>query len=297
MPLTDPLTHYRCPLCQLMLQSSPSGYQCANRHQFDRAKEGYVNLLPVQQKKSLDPGDSADMIQARRRFLEAGFYQPLSDAVNQLLATALADTATFRQTITLLDIGCGEGYYSHRLQNFLHTGCTQEAETNASDTTTQVSLYGIDISKAAIKAAAKHYKQHQFAVASSYHLPFMAESFDSLLRIYAPSQSDELARVCKAKGWLCTVTPAPQHLFELKQRIYQDVRLHSADITGEAGFCHQQRQQLSWRWQPETTTQLEQLLQMIPLGYRLTPEVRQLLLTDLPAITLDFYLDLYQRQG
>ncbi|MBU2428098.1 MAG: 23S rRNA (guanine(745)-N(1))-methyltransferase, partial [Gammaproteobacteria bacterium] len=69
-----------------MLQSSPSGYQCANRHQFDRAKEGYVNLLPVQQKKTLDPGDSADMIQARRRFLEAGFYQPLSDAVNQLLA-------------------------------------------------------------------------------------------------------------------------------------------------------------------------------------------------------------------
>jgi 23S rRNA (guanine745-N1)-methyltransferase len=273
-----------------MLQSTNTGYQCANRHQFDRAKEGYVNLLPVQQKKSLDPGDSAEMIQARRSFLEAGFYQPLSDAVNEILAGTLKHSPT----PTLLDIGCGEGYYSHRLQSFIQN--QQAADSSTIAPAPAVTLHGIDISKAAIKAAAKKYRQLQFAVASSYHLPFADQSFTALLRIYAPSQSSELARVCQAKGWLCTVTPAPQHLIELKQKIYQDARLHSAEIAEETGFSHQQRQQLSWRWQPESTTQLEQLLQMIPLGYRLTSEVRQQLLAELPAITLDFYLDLYQRQ-
>jgi len=280
---------YRCPLCQLPLQSTPSGYQCANRHQFDRAKEGYVNLLPVQQKKSLDPGDSAEMIQARRSFLEAGFYQPLSDAVNDMLASVLKNTAM----PTLLDIGCGEGYYSNRLQSFIQTQQAEDLNAPAP----AVSLYGIDISKAAIKAAAKKYRQLQFSVASSYHLPFADQSFTALLRIYAPSQSSELARVCQANGWLCTVTPAPQHLIELKQKIYQEPRLHSADIADEAGFRHQQRQQLGWNWQPQSTTQLEQLLQMIPLGYRLTADVRQQLMAELPAITLDFYLDLYQRQS
>ncbi|RVU40587.1 23S rRNA (guanine(745)-N(1))-methyltransferase [Rheinheimera riviphila] len=281
---------YRCPLCQLSLQSSPSGYQCPNRHQFDRAKEGYVNLLPVQQKKSLDPGDSAEMIQARRSFLEAGFYQPLSDAVNKMLASVLQ-----QQTApSILDIGCGEGYYSNRLQHFIQQ--QQLAALPTTDPAPAVTLCGIDISKAAIKAAAKKYRQLQFAVASSYHLPFADQSFSALLRIYAPSQSSELARVCKASGWLCTVTPAPQHLIELKQKIYQEPRLHSAEIAEEAGFSHQQRQQLSWHWQPQSPTQLEQLLQMIPLGYRLTAEVRQHLMHELPAVTLDFYLDLYQRQ-
>ena len=279
---------YRCPLCQLTLLPSASGYQCANRHQFDRAKEGYVNLLPVQQKKSLDPGDNAEMIQARRSFLEAGFYQPLSDAVNALLASVLTHSNSF----ALLDIGCGEGYYSHRLQQHVQ----QQVATQNSNTPPIVNLYGIDISKAAIKAAAKKYRPLHFSVASSYHLPFADQSFAALLRIYAPSQNSELARVCQPNGWLCTVTPAPQHLIELKQQVYQEVRLHSAEIIEEAGFHHQQRQQLSWRWQPQSAAELTQLLDMIPLGYRFTPEIKQQLLEILPAITLDFFLDLYQRQ-
>ena len=279
---------YRCPLCQLPLLASASGYQCTNRHQFDLAKEGYVNLLPVQQKKSLDPGDSAEMIQARRSFLEAGFYQPLSDAVNQLLANVLADNGRFE----LLDIGCGEGYYSHRLQQYLQ----QQLATKHTIEPPTVTLFGIDISKAAIKAAAKKYRQLHFSVASSYHLPFADQSFAALLRIYAPSQNSELARVCQPNGWLCTVTPAPQHLIELKQQVYQEARLHSAEIVEEAGFCHRQRQKLNWQWQPQSAAELAQLLQMIPLGYRFTPESKQQLLGKLPAITLDFYLDLYQRQ-
>lgn len=270
---------YRCPLCQQPLLPNPQGLACASRHQFDRAREGYLNLLPVQQKKSLDPGDSPAMIQARRAFLQAGFYQPLSDAINQMMLSLTLPTEP-----NLLDIGCGEGYYSARLQQALHAQMAPHGQ-----------FYGIDISKAAVKAAAKQYPQLQVAVASSYQLPFADQSIAALLRIYAPSKAAELARVCQLGGYLLTVTPAPQHLLQLKQRIYSEVRLHSDHINGEEGFVHTTRQQLSWTFQPQDAAALAQLLQMIPLGYRFTPEIRQQLLLDLPAIQLDFYLDLYQR--
>ena len=271
---------YRCPLCQLPLIANDAGLSCANRHQFDRAREGYYHLLPVQQKKSLTPGDSAEMIQARRAFLAAGFYQPLSDAVNQLFYTASAASIDSPAApAALLDIGCGEGYYSNRLANTLP----------------ELAVYGIDISKAAVKAASKTYNRLHFAVASSYHLPFADAAFSRLLRIYAPSEPKELARVAAPGALLLTVTPAPEHLLQLKQRIYSEVRLHTADIQPQSGFVHLQRQQLSWLFQPAAAADLEQLLQMIPLGYKVNAELKQQLLQQLPAIQLDFYLDLYQR--
>lgn len=271
---------YRCPLCQQALIANAAGLNCSNRHQFDRSREGYFHLLPVQQKKSLTPGDSAEMIQARRAFLEAGFYQPLSDAVNQLLLNTTSATAATSTPLTLLDIGCGEGYYSNRLAQALP----------------QLQVYGIDISKAAVKAASKKYAQLHCAVASSYHLPFADQSFALLLRIYAPSEPSELARVAAPGALLLTVTPAPEHLLQLKQQIYQEVRLHPAQIQQQPGFRHQKRQQLSWMFQPEKPAELEQLLQMIPLGYKVNLELKQQLLQQLPAIKLDFYLDLYQRE-
>ena len=279
---------YRCPLCQNPLIANDAGLSCANRHQFDRAREGYFHLLPVQQKKSLTPGDSAEMIQARRAFLAAGFYQPLSEAVNQLLLTAKlraksaanpATTAVASAPAALLDIGCGEGYYSNRLAN----------------TMPELEVYGIDISKAAVKAASKTYPKLHCAVASSYHLPFADAAFSMLLRIYAPSEPTELARVAAPGALLLTVTPAPEHLLQLKQQIYNEVRLHPADIQQQSGFEHLQRQQLSWLFQPEKPADLEQLLQMIPLGYKVNATLKQQLLQQLPAIKLDFYLDLYQR--
>lgn len=96
---------YSCPLCHAPLSRSDNHYSCPQRHQFDLAKEGYVNLLPVQFKRSRDPGDSAEMMQARRAFLDAGHYQPLRDAI--------AERLRHYAPTDLLDIGCGEGYYTH----------------------------------------------------------------------------------------------------------------------------------------------------------------------------------------
>ena len=169
---------FSCPLCHARLTRSEKSYACPQGHQFDMAKEGYVNLLPVQHKRSRDPGDSAEMMQARRAFLDAGHYQPLREAVAQLLEDNLTDSAA-----GVLDIGCGEGYYTER---FAEVAQEKGAQT-----------FGLDVSKVAIRAAAKRYSGVTFCVASSHRLPFDAASMDAVIRIYAPCKAQELARVIK----------------------------------------------------------------------------------------------------
>ena len=260
-----------CPICQQPLSPVPHGLACAARHQFDRAREGYVNLLPVQQKKSKNPGDNPAMIDARRRFLHAGHYQPLATTISQLLPIHGKDV--------LLDIGCGEGYYSQFILQ-------QHPE---------LQLIGIDISKAAIKAAAKQCSAQQWAVASAYQLPLPDGVVDAVLRVYAPSLDSELCRVLKPAGHVVTVTPAPEHLLQFKQRVYTEVRLHTDTIATIAGLVHQQRQRLSWLWQAGSASDLLALLDMIPLAYKFDDNARRALADDLPAIQLDFYVDVYQK--
>ena len=134
----SPFTALACPLDGAPLQRQGGSLRCADGHCFDLAAQGYVNLLPVQNKRSLDPGDSKEMVAARRRFLEAGHYQPIADAV----ARAVLAAAAPGRTLTCLDAGCGEGYYLRQLA---------AAAGNAHP----LALLGLDISKWAVQAAAK----------------------------------------------------------------------------------------------------------------------------------------------
>ena len=212
---------FSCPLCHAPLTRAEKTFICPLGHQFDRAKEGYVNLLPVQHKRSRDPGDSAEMMQARRAFLDAGHYQPLRDAVVDLLRQYLTEGAS-----AMLDIGCGEGYYT---ATFADVAAGKGAET-----------YGLDVSKVAIRAAAKRYSAVTFCVASSHRLPFEEASMDAVVRIYAPCKAEELARVVKPGGWVITVTPGPRHLLGLKGLIYDEVHLHAPHSEQLAGFALKQ---------------------------------------------------------
>lgn len=261
---------YICPLCSEPLGLHAQHYQCANRHNFDIAREGYVNLLPVQHKSSKDPGDNKAMMQARRSFLHAGWYQPLADALTAMLAPL--------QPGTLLDLGCGEGYYSQQIQQALP----------------QCQLYGLDISKPAIKFAAKASLKGRFCVASAYQLPFASNSFDAIVRIYAPSLAAELQRVIKAGGYLLTVTPGPEHLLQIKQAIYDEVRLHDDSISQLAGFAHIKRQRLQFSLQFTQSEQVLALIQMVPLAWKFSAEQQNQFANTLPVISIDFLLDLYQ---
>lgn len=266
---------YRCPLCQQSLTQHHNSFACVQGHSFDLAKEGYLHLLPVQQKNSKVPGDSALMMQCRRDFLNAGYYQLLSDAVNQSFASVLP------QQPVVLDLGCGEGYYSHRLLQAL-------ADKDAT-------LYGLDIAKTAIKKAAKTYPAIHFCVASAWHLPFADQSFDAALKLCAPCEPEELARVLKTDGMLLTVTPAPKHLVEIKQQVYNSVRLHSDQIEVIPGFVHQQRQELTHQLTDLPAQMVLNLLEMTPLAWKFKSEQKQQFAQSSPQISLNFYLDLYRK--
>ncbi|HFZ8993152.1 TPA: 23S rRNA (guanine(745)-N(1))-methyltransferase [Citrobacter freundii] len=266
---------FSCPLCHQPLARVNNSFICPQRHQFDRAKEGYVNLLPVQHKRSRDPGDSAEMMQARREFLEAGHYQPLRDAIVGILTDRLADSES-----TVLDIGCGEGYYTHAIADALATGTT----------------LGLDVAKVAIKAAARRYPQVTFCVASSHRLPFADASMDAIVRIYAPCKADELARVVKPGGWVVTATPGPRHLMELKGLIYDEVRLHAPHSEQLAGFRLQESVALGYPMQL-TGHEAVALLQMTPFAWRAKPAVwEQLAACARFDCQTDFSLHIWQRE-
>ncbi len=249
---------YICPICQVPLkQHLPSkGYYCENKHHFDMAKEGYLNLLPVQHKKSKEPGDSRAMMRARRNFLETEYYLPMAKAVAAIIDKHRSENSPMH----ILDMGCGEGYYSRQIEAY----CTSN-ET--------LDLHGIDIAKNAIFAAAKKQPNARFIVASNKRLPYVDNYFDLLLRVYAPSNDAEIKRLLKLEGLLLIVTPGPRHLWQLKEFIYKKVNEHTITVDLPEGFEEVESQRLSFTIQPDQTNRMA-LLQMTPFAWRAKGEMQ-----------------------
>lgn len=194
-----------CPLCAKPLERVERTYRCENRHAFDVARQGYVNLLTVQQKHSLCPGDTREQVLSRRAFLEEGFYRPIADAlVSEARALGIHGT--------IVDAGCGEGYYSHRLARAI------DAE-----------LLGFDISKEAVRAAAASYKDAQWITATAAHIPVPSESADLLMSLFAVTIPEEFRRVLRKNGFFFQVLAAQDHLLGLKSIIYPELKFKEKD--------------------------------------------------------------------
>ncbi|MCE9678373.1 23S rRNA (guanine(745)-N(1))-methyltransferase [Shewanella sp. AS1] len=267
--------NYRCPICLLPLSLENSTWHCEHNHRFDCAKEGYVNLLPVQKKRSKDPGDNKEMMFARREFLNKGFYQALSDRVNQLALQYAPDAKDG------LDIGCGEGYYSHRL----HQAMSGRGA---------FMLKGVDISKSALKYAAKRYPDIGFCVASSFEMPFNDDSFDFMLRIYAPSEDKELRRVIKRDGILITVSAGPLHHFALKALIYDQPRQHPDIQSQIAGFERLHGERLQQELHLSAPNDIAHFLLMTPYNWKLNEIQKQQLMAADFRCELDFKLEVFR---
>ena len=225
-----------CAVCHAGLRRSGATLRCTHNHSFDVGRDGYVNLLLKQR-----GGDTKPMLAARRQFLAAGHYQPLSDAINTMLAAQLHDR---HGETRLLDAGCGEGYYNARLQRHLQ-----------STLDTPCSFYGLDVSKDAVRMAAKQHKHICFFVADikqRIHVP--DQSIHALLNIFAPRNTHEFARVVAPRGLVLTVIPAPNHLREVRET------LHLLSIEPHK----QQRvvEQLQHRFTLVDTTKLEYALRL-----------------------------------
>ncbi len=195
-----------CPICHTALTLHDKAYVCHHRHSYDVAKEGYVNLHVVQHKNSHHAGDTAMSVQARRRFLSQGFYEPLRQAITQIIHD-LSPTS-------VLDIGCGEGYYTSILTN----------QTRL--------VVGLDIAKTAIVSAAKTYKKQDttknitWVVGTGAILPIADGSMDVCTSFFSPLPKQEMLRVLSTQGHLLIATPAPHHLYALREELFDAVTLH-----------------------------------------------------------------------
>ena len=259
-----------CPICGEILARIEKQYRCGNGHSFDLARQGYVNLLPVQQKRSLNPGDTREQVLGRRAFLETGCYEPISNTLNET-AKELGATGP------ILDVGCGEGYYSARLAEAL------DAE-----------LTGLDISKEAVRCAAAKYKGPQWLCGTAAHLPVETSSAGVVTSLFALTMAEEFKRVLRPDGYFFQVLAAEDHLLGLKSIIYPELKFKEKNTVPEVpGFELVKSVPIRFTFTVEGE-QVQNLLGMTPHVFRITKEGAARLaatetLTDTASAVLNVY--------
>ena len=242
-------TAFACPICQETLTLLESSLKCNNRHSFDLAKFGYVNLAPqIKQSANYDK----ENFQNRQQILEAGFYLAILEVVSDLLSNS-------KNAKTILDIGCGEGFYSRKLQ-----------ERHPDKT-----FYAFDISKDSVQIAAKSEPNWavNWFVGDLARLPIKDASMDILLDIFSPANYGEFRRVLSKDGILIKVIPTKNHLKEIRQKV-QD-QLTNKDYSNQDIKNHFQNNftilssKTTSLTKPITAEQLQALLSMTPLLFHI----------------------------
>lgn len=269
---------FRCPVCGVPLTRAKSAYVCPSGHSYDVAREGYVYLLPVNRRHSAAPGDDRGMARARREFLAKEYYRPLLDALRKLSVDAAGDTPA------VLDAGCGEGYYTSGVYRaLLDAGKTPK-------------MAGIDISKFILRSAAKREEHVEFAVASSYRLPVGDASVDLLIDCFSPLALDEFRRVLKKGGTFLYVVPAAEHLWELKQVLYEAPYPNEEKETPYEGFSYVSIVPVDGVIHLTSREDLQNLFQMTPYYWK-TPRAGAERLACLSSLTtrISFRIHVFRR--
>ena len=257
-----------CPICQLPLFCEGRSLRCGRNHSFDVARQGYVNLLPVQQKRSLHPGDTREQVLSRREFLESGAYGPIVEAVK---------AAAEGHAGPILDVGCGEGWYAVQVAD--HLGAE---------------LTGLDISKEAVRCAAAKYKGHRWICGTAAHLPIPDDSVGVLMSMFALTMPLEFSRVLKKDGIFIQVLAAQDHLMGLKSIIYPEILLKEKDsVPTLEGFELVSSTPVRFEFTVEGP-QIANLLSMTPHFWRISAEGAKRLketqtLTDTASCVVNVY--------
>lgn len=281
MNITSFLT-LACPLDGAPLRRTGSIWRCAAGHSFDIASQGYANLLPVQKKRSLDPGDSKEMVAARRRFLNAGHYLPIATAASAAVLTGLRPGTT----ASCLDAGCGDGYYLRQL-------------AAASGQQQNLALLGLDISKWAVLSAAKQDQRPNWVVGSNANLPVLSGTLDRVLCMFGFPAYAEFARVLKPDGRLLQVDAGPEHLRELREIIYPILKPNrNAEVRKPDRFTKRTTETVRYSIDLTGAEQIADLLAMTPHLYRASAEgkARAAALTAL-SVTVDVHLTCFERDA
>ncbi len=257
----------QCPVCREPLLATPSGYQCVALHSFDAARQGYVNLVLSHNKHSKEPGDDPEMVLSRRRFLDLGYYNPISDGINEAVASVLAEMERTSEC-SVLDAGCGEGFYLARLKKALAQGSAPQLA---------MEYHGVDVSKFAVRFATQRDRSLGWFVASINDLPYLDDSLDIVLNIFSPANTPEFARILKEDGSLVFVSPGPRHLNGLREIIYPVTREHAAPaITekAEAFFAPAAVSRLTYPLSLKSHEEIMDLLAMTPYYWNIDRETK-----------------------
>jgi 23S rRNA (guanine745-N1)-methyltransferase len=270
-------THiYKCPVCQAPLIKNVKQYICSKNHTYDISEKGYVNLMLANQKKSKNPGDNKEMMESRKNFLNHNYYEKFSIVLGETILEELKSDKP-----TILDAGCGEGYYISNLKNL----CQREAV-----------FYGMDISKNAILYAVKRDKEINFSVGSSFDLPFIDNSLDCVIRNFAPGDDREFRRVLTKGSILVIATPGIEHLYGLKAVLYDTPRKNPIKTEEIDGFEHIRTQNISYSISIDNNEDIKNLISMTPYYWSITEDMRKRIGQIWELVTeLDFNIDVYKK--
>ena len=269
-----------CPKCggKLNIDKDRSAF-CALGHRYDRSREGYYNLL-LSNAGGIH-GDNAEMIKARSAFLDKGYYAPLADILANT-ALRLAPSAE-----SLVDAGCGEGYYTERVI---------KAYTDGRGKDFSDAVNAFDISKAAVKRAAKRCRGANFAVATSYGMPIADNTVDILINTFSPLAESETARVLKRGGVFLMAIPAEEHLFELKAAIYDAPYKNEVQPTRLEGFALLEEKKVAFKIQLNSGDDIRNLFMMTPYAYRTSQAGREKIMAlEKLECSADFILLAYKK--
>ncbi len=260
-----------CPLCAQPLLREERRCICSANHSFDMAKQGYVNLLTVQEKHSLNPGDTREQVLSRRAFLESNAYAPIVD-------TLISVAKRYGASGPLLDVGCGEGYYSSRLAGAL-----------------DCELIGMDISKEAVRFASAKYKQGTWICATASHIPVPDHSIGTITSLFALTMPTEFHRCLCKHGLYLQVIAAEDHLMGLKSIIYPEIKHKQKNTVPDiSGFQHLESFPIQFLLQLEGE-QVQNILYMTPHVYRIGKEgLDRLRTTEKLTDTASCVLNVYQ---
>lgn len=270
-------------MCGTELSIRATDALCPNRHAFDRARSGYLNLLLSNKKQSKEPGDSVAMLQSRRAFLEGGFYDQMAEAATAAVAEILAG----RRESHVADLGCGEGFFTARLKRAL-AALESPAPT----------IYGVDVSRPGIKMATACDRDITWIVASLHRSPFLPQSLDVALSVFAPIDAADARRILRDDGALVTVTPGPDHLDALRIIIYSSVKPHPqtpAAMAGDTLFDLTTSTRVRYPIVLESAADITNLLAMTPYAWHINRDAKAHIatLTRL-ELTVDAYVSVFR---
>ena len=242
---------FRCPLCGKSLEKTERVLKCEHGHSFDISAEGYTHLLPPNKMNSKIPGDSKEMAASRSVFLDKGYYEPLLLELERTVLE-LAEEGTS----SVLDCGCGEGYYTANIAKELKSRFPA------------AKIAGFDISRPSVRRAAKRTKEVEFAVASVFDIPAEDKSFDILLNIFSPLSIGEYRRVLKNGGYYIYVVPAARHLWQLKAAIYDTPYENREEDIPYEGFEHLATRRVRYEADINSSEDIFALFQMTPYYWK-----------------------------